>query len=428
MKVLPYDTELGRLRFFEIYDDFFGPKCFSVKDELEHLYLVYWSGDYDNGACTKWIYLPITHSALDALLREENTVHQAFVNSKRLKVMSVYNDRPTKFESISCYDLTAVNLPPECFSFDSEEIQFIAPESKWDFNLRIAKETNNKKTPTDSVISIILDAFGDIVRDLMKDGSRNEPSLFPLTADYGSFDVKLGTSDKDRANVAISLLGSLLSDVDSIEDQLARIELDPYRLKNLLDIVEFHRLELTLKAKTSTSLDKPLVLSAAKLLPVIKTLQKMTLVIIDSNKIPQANKLGRVIEVVKILANRTELTHEQLEGLTTKRQVQYYTHAAQCLGLLHKNLSLTSAGEVLLQRESQAAQFEYLANRFESSDFGWAWIKWAQVKNLTELDESSAEDFLKECAKGLHRGTIKRRARGLDAWVKTLKKYYRQHQ
>ncbi len=426
MKVLPNDTELGRLRFFEIYDDFFGPKCFSVKDELEHLYLVYWSGDYDD-ACTKWIYLPITHSGLDELLREERSVHQAFVESKRLKVMSVYEDRATKFESINDETLKAVNLPPECFAFDSEEIQSIAPESKWDFNLRIAKNTSQNKTPTDSVISNILDAFGEIVRDLMKDGSRKEPSLFPLTASYGSFDVKLGTSDKERANVAISLLGSLLSDVDSIEEQLARIELDPYRLKNLLDIVEFHSLELTMKAKTSESLDKPLVLSSDKLLPVIKKLQQMTLVIIDSNKVPQANKLERVIEVVKILSDRSELTHEHLEGLTTKRQVSYYTHAAQCLGLLHKNLSLTSAGEVLLQRESEAAQYEYLANRFESSDFGWAWMKWAQVKNLTELDENSAEAFIKECVKGLHRGTIKRRARGLSAWVKTLKKYHRLH-
>ncbi|OCH40549.1 DUF6575 domain-containing protein [Vibrio cyclitrophicus] len=425
MKVLPNDTELGRLRFFEIYDDFFGPKCFSVKDELEHLYLVYWSGDYDDGASTKWLYLPITHKSLDELLRHEKSVHSAFLESKRLKLMTVFSDKETQFCSVDKDNSASVNYPPECFAFDSEEIQSIAPESKWDFNLKIAKYSGSKKTPTDSVISKILDAFGDIVRDLMKDGSRREPALFPLTASYGSFDVKLGTSDKDRADVAVSLLGTLLSDVDSIEEQLEKIELDPYRLKNLLDIVELHNLELTMKAKTADSLEEPLVLSSAKLLPVIKKLQDMTLIIVDSNKVPQANKLERVIEVVYLLSDRSELTPEKLEGLTTKRQVRYYTHAAQCLGLLNKNLTLTSAGEFLIQRDSEDSKYEYLAARFESSDFGWAWMKWAQVKNLSDLDENTAEAFIKECVKGLHRGTIKRRARGLVAWVKILKQYYR---
>lgn len=425
MKVLPVDSELGRLRFFEIYDDFFGPKCFSVKDELEHLYLVYWSGDYDDGACTKWLYLPITHSGLDELLRHEASVYDAFLDSKRLKLMTVYTDQKTKFDSVDKINSKLINFPPKCFTFDSEEIQSIAPESKWDFNLRIAKNNDKKNTPTDSVISKILDAFGDIVRDLMKDGSRREPALFPLTAAYGSFDVKLGTSDKERANVAISLLGSLLSDINTIEEQLEKIELDPYRLKNLLDIVELHSLELTMKSKTSDSLEEPLVLSSNKLLPVIKKLQEMTLIIIDSNKVPQANKLERVVEVVQLLADRSELTHEQLEGLTTKRQVSYYTHAAQCLGLLNKNLTITSAGEFLLQRDSEELRYEYLATRFETSDFGWAWMKWAQVKNLSDLDENTAEAFITECVKGLHRGTIKRRARGLVTWVKRLKQYYR---
>ncbi|MCA3902242.1 DUF6575 domain-containing protein [Vibrio parahaemolyticus] len=425
MRVLPNDTELGRLRFFEIYDDFFGPKCFSVKDELEHLYLVYWSGDYDDGASTKWLYLPITHNGLDELLRHEKSVHSAFLESKRLKVMTVFLDKKTEFNSVCENNAASVNYPPECFAFDSEEIQSIAPESKWDFNLKIAKHNGKTKTPTDSVISKILDAFGDIVRDLMKDGSRREPALFPLTASYGSFDVKLGASDKDRANIAVSLLGTLLSDVNSIEEQLEKIELDPYRLKNLLDIVELHNLELTMKAKTAESLEEPLILSSAKLLPVIKKLQEMTLIIVDSNKVPQANKLERVIEVVNLLSDRSELTPEQLEGLTTKRQVSYYTHAAQCLGLLNKNLTLTSAGEFLLQRDSEESKYEYLAARFESSDFGWAWMKWAKVKNLSDLDENTAETFIKECVKGLHRGTIKRRARGLVTWVKILKQYYR---
>ncbi|CAK2701283.1 DUF6575 domain-containing protein [Vibrio crassostreae] len=426
MKILPNNTELGRLSFYEIYDDFFGPKCFSVKDELEHLYLVYWSGDYKEEKCSKWVYLPLTHSTLDALLRQEKPVHEAFKNSNRLKLMTVYENTAT-FESINDDLKLSLNLPPECFAFDSEEIQSIAQESRWDFNLKIAKKTSGNTKPTDSVVTDILDAFGDIIKDLMKESPLNVPTLFPLSASFGSFDVKLGTSNQERANVAISLLDTLLSDIESLEGRLKTIELDPYRLKSLLNIVEYNSLELTLKGKTSDSLKQPLVLSSAKLLPVIKKLQEMTLVVIDSNKVPQANKLERVIEVVKILSNRDGLTHEHLEGLTTKRQVSYYIHAAECLGFLNKNLSLTSAGEVLLQRPTQASQFEFLSDRFESSDCGWAWMKWAEVKSLRDLNEDSAEEFIKECVKGLHRGTIKRRARGLSRWVKILKQHHRSY-
>lgn len=425
MKILPNNTELGRLRFYEIYDDYFGPKCFSVTDELEHLYLVYWSGDYKDDRCSKWIYLPLTHSSLDALLRHEESVHEAFKKSKRLKLMTVYENTAT-FEAINNEAKASINLPPECFVFDSEEIQSIAPEAKWDFNLKIAKNTQGNNKPTDSVVTDVLDAFGDMVKDLMKESSRHLPSLFPLSASYGSFDVKLGTSNQERANVAIELVGELLSDVNSLEDRIKSIELDPYRLKTLLDLVEHNNLELTLKGKTSDSLKVPLTLSSHRLLPAIKKLQEMTIVVIDSHKVPQANKLERVIEAVKILSTRDELTHENLEGLTTKRQVSYYTHAAECLGLLNKNLSLTAAGEVLLQRPDVGSQFEFLADRFESSDCGWAWMKWAEVKSLMDLNEDTAEEFIKECVKGLHRGTIRRRARGLAAWVRIFKQNHRE--
>ncbi|EIU7821202.1 hypothetical protein QU232_000694 [Vibrio vulnificus] len=429
MNVLPKNTQLGRLRFFEIYENFLGPKCFSVINELENLFLVYWSGDYDEGECTKWIYVPVSQKILDELLREENNLHNIFKKSKLKILVSNYSDKTkeTSVTYLSHNELKTVNLPPTDFSIDLEEIVSIAPESKWDFNLKIAKRTDKHSSPSSNAVTDILEAFGDIVESLMKGHSKNEPTLHPLTAKHGSFDVKLGASDKERAIVALGLLGDLLEDIDLIEERLKKIELDPYRLKDLLDIVNLHSLELTLKAKTSSVLENPIVINSSKLLPVIKKLEDMSLTFIDSQKIPQANDLDRLISIVQHRINGGELIHEQIPGLTSTRQVRYYTHAAQCLGLLNNNLTPSAPGRILSLKSSKVAKYQFLADRVESSDFGWAWMNWAKVSNISELDPNTAETFIRECVKGLKRGTIPRRASTLNSWITVLKEYRREY-
>ena len=427
MKILPNDSYLGRLSFFEIYDDFFGPKCFSVRDELQQLYLVYWSGDYDEGTSTKWVYMPVSQRILDELLREEYSFNEAFSKSKRLMVISTYSEerkQKTTVEALNEDNQHLVNLPPVDFSIDPEEIQSIAPESQWDFNLRIAKQSKGT-SPDSSVVTKVIDAFNEIVESLMKGDSNNRPTVRPLTATYGSFDMKLGTSDHEKAAIAIEQLSALLEDADTIEEKLANLNIDPYRLKDLLDIVNLHKLDLTLKPKTSELLDKPVKISSASLLSVIKKLEETTVTIIDSTKVPQANDLDRVIDIVKHRMVGGELKHELIDGITSTRQVQYHTHAARCLGLLHNNNTITSAGRVLAQKSNQIAQYQFLADRVESSDFGWAWMKWAGVSSITDLNPKSAEPFIRECVKGLRRTSIERRASSLASWIAILKKYRR---
>ncbi|MEZ8319320.1 DUF6575 domain-containing protein, partial [Vibrio splendidus] len=60
MNLLPTGTQLGKLELLEVYQDVLGPKCFSVKNENTQRFMVYWSGDYDNGQCIKWAYIPVT--------------------------------------------------------------------------------------------------------------------------------------------------------------------------------------------------------------------------------------------------------------------------------------------------------------------------------------------------------------------------------
>ncbi|ASI93575.1 DUF6575 domain-containing protein [Vibrio rotiferianus] len=426
MNILPKDTFLGRLSFFEIYDDFFGPKCFSVKDELERLYLVYWSGDYNNGQTSKWVYMPTSQNILDALLREECSFHQAFSQSKQLLLMSTHAaelNKSTSLEFLNEDALSQVNLPPKDFSIELDEIQSIAPEANWDFNLRIAKRSGG--SPDDDAVTKVLGAFGDIIKLLMKDRHNKSPSIYPFNAKYSSFDVKLGSSNQERAGVAIELFGSILKDKDSIEAKLEEYEIDPYRFKDLLDVVNMDKLELTLKSKTSETLKEPVRISSASLLPIIKKLEKSTKTFIDSSKVPQANCLDRVISIVEHRVNGGELNHELIEGISSERQVDYHTHAAKCLGLLETNNTVTTAGRFLAQKKNRTAKYQFLADRFESSDFGWAWMQWAEVTSLKDIDPSSAERFVKERVKGLGGSSIARRASSLASWATILKEYGR---
>ncbi|WP_248639055.1 DUF6575 domain-containing protein [Vibrio crassostreae] len=352
MSILPKDTILGHLSFFEIYDDFFGPKCFSIRDELQHLYLVYWSGDYDDASLTKWVYMPVSQGTLDELLREEYSFHSAFSKSKRLMVMSVYAanlNKKTVLEPIDDDNRHLVNLPPKDFAIDIDEIQSIAPESKWDFNLRIAKRSH-KDSPNSNVVTKVMDAFNEIIESLMRGDTHHRPSVKPLTATYGSFDMKLGATDHEKASIAIEQLSSLLEDANTLEDKLANMNIDPYRLKDLLDIVNIHKLELTLKPKTTELLENPVKITSSGLLPVIKKLEETTVTIIDSTKVPQANDLDRVIDIVKHRVSGGDLKHELIDGIGSQRQVAYHTHAARCLGLLHSNNTPTSAGRLLVKK------------------------------------------------------------------------------
>jgi hypothetical protein len=340
MNILPRKTQLGYLKFYEIYEDAFGPKCFSVKNDLEHLFLVYWSGSFGEQQATDWVYIPVSHSILDELRREEITFHGVFAKSKRLYQVTTFGGQVQAKDCVKQLEqdeTSQVNLPPVGFKVKHSGIKSIAPESKWDFNLKIAKKSS-KDSPESSVVTRIMDAFGDVIESLMFDPSHTKPRLMPLSASYGSFDVKLGSSSNERAAVAIEQLNAILSDVNTIDDKLENLSLDPYKLKSLLDLASMNHLVLTIKPNTSEYFSDTIEIVSSQLTPFIDKLEQSTVTFIDSRKVPQANNLDRVIDIVKLRLDGKLLTLDNVSGISSKRQISYYTHAAWCLGLLNRIL------------------------------------------------------------------------------------------
>ena len=161
---------------------------------------------------------------------------------------------------------------------------------------------------------------------------------------------------------------------------------------------------------------------------MIIVLSRFYYIAIDSIKILQANDIGKVLDVVKMIGEGTLLIPENIDGLTTPRQVQYYKSAAYALGLATKDNRLTPAGYFINSHYADRRnQYEILADRFESTDFGWAWMTWARVQYMTELNPETAADFLIDSVPDLNETTAKRRASTLAKWLIELQPYHRKY-
>ena len=70
---------------------------------------------------------------------------------------------------------------------------------------------------------------------------------------------------------------------------------------------------------------------------------------------------------------------------------------------------------------SHEQRMNIAAIRFESSDCGWAWLKWNDKKSVDELDPTTATAFLIEQCPSLSKNTAERRAKTLSMWQRELK-------
>lgn len=427
--MLPVDTFLGKLELFEIYDDFEGPKCFSVINNLKQIYFVYWAGFIKESCTDTWVYSSISEKRLDRVRRQEESVRSVFIQPE-LNVFYVAMNHETSETDVSFVARDKVveyNIPPECFEIEADEIEVIAEEPDWHFELKIQKRSDKHAFPDRNMVTKVIDAFSEIIESLMNDETRKVPKVYPKSAVPGSFEVKLETNDNEKASDAIIKFNKVISNVDELDTNLKSAVLDPYRVKELLEIIQQHNLRLIITPKTYEFLSESIKIEKNAFDGLIELLDKSTAVLVDSALVPQANNLERVIQIVQMRSRGEPIHHDYIDGINSKRQVQYHTDAAFCLGLLKKNLSITSAGQFLVSKEDKSSQYEYLADRFESSEFGWAWIKWSGVNNMLELESNTAKDFINECVAGLNQKTSARRSSTLAKWLGELKPYRRNY-
>lgn len=144
---------------------------------------------------------------------------------------------------------------------------------------------------------------------------------------------------------------------------------------------------------------------------------------ITNRDVPQANEIEKVFQAVDAVLAGRKATVDDIEGITSPRQVNYYLQAARLLGFLDEDNQATSRARSLVgisleQRLALTAVF------FEDSTVGRAWRTWDGKDRLSAVEPESAQEFLEVCVIGLNPTTIKRRASTLREWQTRLARYH----
>ena len=282
--------------------------------------------------------------------------------------------------------------------------------------------------PSAEGVSQFIGRFRELIEGIMDHLAGQSFRLYPQSALSGSIKIKFSTDSNDNAIEALKSIDRVLRSSTEFEfrKQLLEYNIDPSQLKEFLTSTLRNSFNVEITPKLASD-GETIELLPDRIRQCVEYLAHINYIIIDSIKVPQANDIDKVLEVVKLINDGTPLIPENIDGVTTGRQVKYYTDAAYALGLTTKDKQVTAAGHFIISHSEKVDQYEILANRFESTDFGWAWMRWAQVQYMTDLDPKSAADFLIDSAPDLSEVTARRRASTLEQWLIKLKPYHRKY-
>jgi hypothetical protein len=146
-------------------------------------------------------------------------------------------------------------------------------------------------------------------------------------------------------------------------------------------------------------------------------------VTVPADQVPQANTVRQVFQAVEAIVERGVVTPDDVDDISSTRQVNYYKQGARVLQFLDEDNQPTSRALSIIGID-HPDRLAITAVYFEDTPIGRAWRKWAGVKRLIELDPNSAKDFLVECVEGLSGTTPGRRASTLRRWFQELKPFY----
>jgi hypothetical protein len=146
-------------------------------------------------------------------------------------------------------------------------------------------------------------------------------------------------------------------------------------------------------------------------------------IVVDGLMVPQANTVKLVFQAVDAMLAKGVVLISDIEGISSKRQVDYYRQGARILGLFDENNEPTQRARSIVGLNEEQ-RLRLAAVYFEDSEIGRAWRQWAGVDQLVNLDPDSAEAFLKQCVVNLSGTTLPRRASSLRRWHAELLPYH----
>lgn len=424
--MLPQKTILGQLEIFEVYEYLDGPRLFAVKNNIGSIYLVYWFDEQEEE--TGWLYLPISEEKLNQLRRKEISLNEAYRHPETFYIIA-YTKIPPQIDTAELVLPLAINkefFPPDGYYI--EYVDVVDEQNDWLFETILRGERRSTE-----IVAQFLQRFRELTEAIINVVAGTKPQnpdlqIYPLSALPGSLKIKFSADNNDATVEALKIISQIIqiNNKEELRSYLNQHRIDSVQLREFLSSIARNTLDVEIMPKLAAdggAIDLPLDLVRQ----CIQHLNEISNIIIASISVPQADDIDKVIRAVEVIREGIPLIPENIQGLTTPRQVKYYTDAARSLGLISEDTKLTSAGEFLLASSDRERQYQVLADRFDSTDFGWAWLKWAGVGDMTELEPETAERFILDSVPALGPTTAHRRASTLRQWLQKLRVYHRKY-
>ncbi|MBK0015951.1 hypothetical protein JMT66_20345 [Kosakonia cowanii] len=418
MYYLPITNELGELSIERVYSFYDVPRTFLVKSsKTKEFYLVYWFDESET--FDSWYYAPMNKLEISNLDSGFIQVRDFFLNKNVFIVTTPYDLSCCEIEFLSYRDIDNETLPPVGYfiSIDGEgECAIVYNDEKEILNnvheIRIFRDRSEKNIEWEPIQKII-NTWNSLYNKVAKVLFDDDFSLVPYTSSIGSYKTKFIAEKNDvfisNFTEFLNVLKSSNLDLETIKE----LGIDLNDFEALLSNLRTYNYKMEVRSNTGSSL---FIIDAKKLASEKEKIQEHNQRYLSSDLVPQADDIYRVIKLVDSVGNN-ELFNEESEGITP-RQVNYYKHAARLLGLVKKNgFVLQPLGWKVFFAKDFKEKISLLAEAFENSDCGWAWMKYCGVETIVDIDETTAIAFLIEKANGLAEDTAKRRSKTLHAWA-----------
>lgn len=413
----------GNLVFRNVYEFYDEPRLFSVTNEVSSMYLVYWIGDTKE--YSSWFIIPISPNKLEQFERKKFDIYSVLTEQEQSFFYTAnlyYCDNHVDIETKENKDIYDIELPRKSLFISSvvpmlengclgEPVEYSTHE--------IHVEKSSKKSILGlNHVSNIFDAFNYFYQNMVKFHDVKD-KIRPVSARPGSFILAFQAEKLSEFESTLNSFYNLILNRKDIKKFMMDNGLDFQSFFYLLSSVIETGTNLELKNTNTNDVIFDLTKSAAEF--YLNDIRRSANIYVGGEQVPQADTLETIFKVVEVKWLETSLN--TINTGLSQRHIYYYLHASKILGFTDNYRNVTVSGQQLIEADD-ITKLKIAAKSFERSHCGWAWIQWSEVSNLSELDPSSAEDFLKQQCFTLSRETLKRRARTLKHWCERLKEYY----
>jgi hypothetical protein len=411
--VFKSSTIYGDLYYHNVYSFYEQPLVFTAYNENDQLFFCYDLGVQDDNEL--WLLAPISEEKVRKLENKDIPIVDALIQSSTYKAI-LYME-PFVGDDIKqslCLVKKLPYLMPDKSVFIHENINY---DNRRKHTHKIRINRPNTKVIDSGTLNSANERFVNFCKNVWH--KHDIPSKVLLhDAIRGSFIYRVEVINKDVEKDLVHEIINKIANKDDFIKAVDERELDLKVVKKLFDEIKSHNLTIQLIDEDST--DIVFELDEAYVHELAKFVDKRLGTYLDSSMVPQADNFKTIKRYLVLVKEKGFVTSQDL-GIH-ERQVSYYQDACELLALVHDYSKLTPFG-LAASEASEKVFSDIIKTQFMNTECGSIWMINQGVKDLSEIDENSAANFLIEFCNGLSESTARRRAQTIKAWVKNFKKF-----